>query len=200
MKRHAPATLRNREPILDVLARVLPKSGTVLEVASGSGEHAVFLAAGLPGVTWQPSDPDESARASVEAYRSEAALPNLRAPLAIDARDDAASWGIAHADAIVCINMIHIAPWASCEGLMRGAGRLLPPGGVLYLYGPFKQGGVHTAPSNASFDEGLHERDPAWGVRDLEAVAREAETSGLALAEIVPMPANNLSVVLTRRA
>jgi cyclopropane fatty-acyl-phospholipid synthase-like methyltransferase len=199
VKRHAPATSRNREPILDVLARVLPKTGTVLELASGSGEHAAFLASRLPGVTWQPSDPDADARASVEAYRAEAALPNLLAPLAIDARDDAARWGLARADAIVCINMIHIAPWASCEGLMRGAGALLSPGGVLYLYGPYKQGGAHTAPSNASFDEGLRARDPAWGVRDLEAVTREAEENGLAFVEAVPMPANNLSVVFARR-
>lgn len=200
MKRHAPATLRNREPILAELLRFLPKTGTVLELASGSGEHAAFFAAHIPGLTWQPSDADEDARASIEAYRAEVALTNLRAPLAVDARDDAATWGLARADALVCINMIHIAPWASCEGLMRGAGRLLSPGGVLFLYGPFTQGGVHTAPSNATFDLGLRARDPSWGVRDLEDVTREAERAGLARTAVVRMPANNLSVVFARRA
>ncbi len=198
MKRHAPAALRNREPILAVLARVLPPAGVVLEIASGSGEHAAFLAGRLPGVTWQPSDADADARASIEGHRAEASLTNLLSPLAIDARTDPATWGIARADAVVCINMIHIAPWASCEGLMRGAGRLLEGGGILYLYGPFKQGGQHTAPSNASFDEGLRARDPSWGVRDLADVTREAENNRLAFVELVEMPANNLSVVFAR--
>ena len=196
MKRHAPATQRNREPILDVLARVLPAEGTVLEIASGSGEHAVFFAGKLPRLVWQPSDEDEEARASIEAHRAEAGLANLRAPIRVDARE--ADWGIAKADAIVSINMIHIAPWAACEGLMRGAARLLAPGGVLVLYGPFRQSGAHTAPSNASFDDGLRARDPAWGVRDLDDVAREAEKNALRRIEVVPMPANNLTVVFAR--
>jgi Protein of unknown function (DUF938) len=198
VKRHAPATARNREHILDVLARALPPSGVVLEIASGSGEHAAFFAARMPGLTWQPSDADADARASVEAYRAESGLANLLAPLTIDARSDVASWGIAHAEAIVCVNMIHIAPWASCEGLMRGAAHLLGEGGVLYLYGPFKRDGRHTAPSNESFDLGLRARDPSWGVRDLADVTREAAANGLAFVEVVEMPANNLSVVFVR--
>ncbi len=197
MKRHAPATLRNREPILDVLARVLPRSGTVLEIASGTGEHAVFFASRLAQIIWQPSDEDAEARASIELHRSEGALPNVRAPLYIDARTE--NWGLYEADAIVSINMIHIASWTACQGLMRGAARLLPPAGILYLYGPFRREGTHTASSNASFDDGLRARDPAWGVRDLDEVTREAEKNGLARVEVVQMPANNLSVVFERR-
>jgi cyclopropane fatty-acyl-phospholipid synthase-like methyltransferase len=193
MKRHAPATLRNRDAIFEVLARVLPSSGTVLEIGSGSGEHAAYFAGKLPHLTWQPSDEADDARASIEAYRSEAELPNLGAPLRIDALAD--DWGIARVSAVVSINMIHIAPWAACQGLMRGAARVLPPGGVLYLYGPFRRDGAHTAPSNARFDEGLRARDPAWGVRDLGDVTREAEAHGFARTEVVEMPGNNLSVV-----
>jgi cyclopropane fatty-acyl-phospholipid synthase-like methyltransferase len=192
MKRHAPATLRNRDAIVHVLARVLPPSGVVLEIGSGSGEHAVYFADKLPGIEWQPSDDDEAALASIEAYRAEARLPNLRAPLRIDAR--AGDWPIARADAVVSINMIHIAPWSACQGLMRGASRLLPPGGVLYLYGPFRDG-ARTAPSNERFDESLRARDPASGVRELGEVTREAEAHGLARVEVVEMPANNLSVI-----
>jgi cyclopropane fatty-acyl-phospholipid synthase-like methyltransferase len=193
MKRHAPATLRNRDAIFEVLARVLPPSGTVLEIASGSGEHAAYFAGKLPHLEWQPSDEDAAARASIEAYRAEAQLPNLRAPLRIDTRDD--DWGITRAAAVVSINMIHVAPWSACQGLMRGAARVLPPGGVLYLYGPFRRDGAHTAPSNERFDESLHARDPTWGVRDLGEVTREAEAHGAARVEVVEMPANNLSVV-----
>jgi cyclopropane fatty-acyl-phospholipid synthase-like methyltransferase len=197
MKRHAPATQRNREPILAVLRRVLPVRGTVLEVASGSGEHAAYFASELPGVTWQPSDADEGARASIEAYRAEAALPNLRAPIRIDARDEL--WGIERVDAVVSINMIHIAPWAACEGLLRGAARVLPAGGVLFLYGPFKRSGAHTAPSNESFDEGLRAREPSWGVRDLDDVTREADRYAFVREDVVAMPANNLSIVFRKR-
>jgi cyclopropane fatty-acyl-phospholipid synthase-like methyltransferase len=193
VKRHAPAALRNREPILAVLARVLPPQGTVLEIASGSGEHARFFAEALPHVTWQPSDADAEARASIDAYRAEAGLPNLLGAVHLDARD--AKWAVTRADAIVCINMIHIAPWAACAGLMRGAACVLPAEGILYLYGPFMRGGAHTAPSNASFDASLRASDPAWGVRDVDDVTREAEKNGLARAEIVTMPANNLSLV-----
>jgi cyclopropane fatty-acyl-phospholipid synthase-like methyltransferase len=193
MKRHAPATLRNRDAIAQILTRVLPPSGVVLEIASGSGEHAVHFAAQLPHLAWQPSDEDEAALASVEAYRAEVRLPNLRAPLRIDARED--RWPIARADAVVSINMIHIAPWSACQGLMRGASRVLPHGGILYLYGPFRRDGVHTAPSNEHFDEGLRARDPAWGVRDLGDVSLEGEAHGLVLEEVVEMPANNLSVI-----
>lgn len=192
----APAAARNRDPILAVLREVLPAAGTVLEIASGSGEHAVHFAAALPHLTWQPTDPDALARRSIAAHAARAALPNLLAPLELDAA--AAVWPVTRADAIVSINMIHIAPWSAAEGLMAGAARLLPAGNPLYLYGPYRQGGHHTAPSNAAFDESLKARDPAWGVRDLDEVAALAGHHGLALQRTVAMPANNLSVVFRR--
>jgi SAM-dependent methyltransferase len=194
----SPAVARNRDPILAVLRRVLPAQGTVLEVGSGTGEHAVYFAAALPHLTWQPSDLDAEARGSVAAHRVAAQLPNLKAPLTLDAR--AESWPLARAEAVVSINMIHIAPWASAEGLMAGARRLLAPGGMLYLYGPFKENGAHTAPSNAAFDASLRARDPQWGVRDRDEVAALAQRNGLALVERVAMPANNLSLVFQRKA
>jgi SAM-dependent methyltransferase len=194
----SPAVARNRDPILAVLRRVLPAQGTVLEIASGTGEHAVHFAAGLPHLTWQPTDPDTDALASIAAHRAWAQLPNLLAPLVLDAC--APSWPVTRADAVVAINMIHIAPWTAAEGLLAGAGRLLVPGGVLYLYGPFKETGRHTAPSNAAFDASLRARDPDWGVRDLDGVAALAREHGLALAERIAMPANNLSLVFECRA
>ncbi|AOJ06399.1 SAM-dependent methyltransferase [Burkholderia mayonis] len=194
----APATERNREPILDVLKRVLPARGIVLEIASGTGQHAVHFAAALPDLVWQPTDTEAAARASIAAWAADAALPNLRAPLALDVCVE--PWPLAAADAIVCINMIHIAPWAAACALFDGAARVLPDGGVLYLYGPYRRGGAHTAESNAQFDAQLRSRDPAWGVRDLEAVAELGRAAGLALDEIVEMPANNLSVVFRKRA
>ena len=194
----SPAVARNREPILDVLRRVLPERAAVLEIASGSGEHAVYVAAALAHLTWQPTDPDPEALASIAAYRAAARLPNLLPPLALDAA--ASAWPVTQADAIVAINMIHIAPWAAAEGLMAGAERLLPGGGVLYLYGPFREHGRHTAPSNAAFDESLRARNREWGVRDLDEVAALANRHGLTLDERVAMPANNLSVVFRRRA
>ena len=190
-----PRSARNREPILAVLRRVLPASGLVLEIASGSGEHAAFFAAALPGVTWQPSDPDARARASIAAYRDDRAAANLLPPLDLDA---AAAWPIAHADAVVCINMIHIAPWVACEGLVAGAARVLPAGSVLYFYGPYQEDGRHTAPGNAAFDADLRARDPRWGVRDLGEVIALARRHGLAHEETVAMPANNRSVVFRR--
>src|SRR5262245_50914829 len=192
----SPASARNRDPILAVLRRVLPERGVVLEIASGSGEHAVHFAAALPGLTWQPSDPDPQARDSVAAYRAAAQLPNLLPPLALDAASP--TWPVTQADAMVSINMIHIAPWAAAEGLMAGAGRLLPAGGVLFLYGPFREHGRHTAPSNAAFDESLRARNREWGVRDLDEVAALANRHGFALEERIAMPANNLSVVFRR--
>jgi hypothetical protein len=194
----SPAAARNREPILEVLRRVLPARGTVLEIASGSGEHAVHCAAGLPHLTWQPSDRDADALASIAAHRAAAQLPNLLAPLFIDAI--APSWSVEQADAIVSINMIHIAPWSAAEGLMAGAGRLLAPGAALYLYGPFKENGSHTAPSNATFDAGLRASNRDWGVRDLADVSALAGRHGLEFSERIAMPANNLSVVFRRRA
>ena len=196
MKRHAPATLRNREPIFEVLRPLLREGARVLEIASGSGEHAVFFAGRMPDVTWQPSDLDPEALASIDAHRAEAGLPNLRAPLAIDAsRGD---FGDVAADAVLSANMIHIAPWAACVGLIRGAARVLPAGGVLVLYGPFRIAGQPFAPSNDAFDASLRARDPAWGVRDLDAVVALAEEAGFTRAALVAMPANNHSLVLKR--
>ena len=195
----APAVARNREPILAVLRRVLPERGLVLEIASGSGEHAVHFAAALPRLTWQPTDPDPEARESIAAYRAAMNLPNVLPPLTLDAA--ASRWPVTQANAItaiLAINMIHIAPWAAAEGLMAGAERLLPEGGVLFLYGPFREHGQHTAPSNAAFDESLRARNREWGVRDLDEVTALAGRHGLALEERVAMPANNLSVVFRR--
>ncbi|MCA0301775.1 MAG: class I SAM-dependent methyltransferase [Proteobacteria bacterium] len=196
MKREAPAAARNRQPILEVLRTRLPDRGLVLEVASGTGEHAVHFAAALPGLVFQPSDPDAAARASIDAWGTDSGLPNLRPALALDA--SAAGWPIAAADAVLCCNMIHISPWASTVGLVGGAARVLPSGGLLYLYGPYRRGGRHTAPSNEAFDADLRRRNPAWGVRDLEAVAALATEAGFDPPEVVEMPANNLSVVFRR--
>jgi SAM-dependent methyltransferase len=192
----SPAALRNREPILAVLRQHLPEPGEVLEVASGSGEHAAWFAAALPAVTWRPSDRDDASLASIAAWREQAGAANLLEPVRLDAASE--PWPVERADAVVCINMIHIAPWAAAEGLMRGAARLLPPAGVLFLYGPFRIGGEHTAPSNAAFDDSLRARDPAWGVRDLDEVTALADANGLSLRTTVAMPANNLSVVFER--
>lgn len=193
---HAPATARNRDPILEVLRRVLPVRGLVLEIASGSGEHGVHFARNLPGITWQPSDADPEARGSIEAWRASEAPPNLLAPLDLDVRRE--PWPIARADAIVCINMIHISPWECTEALMRGAARLLDDGSPLVLYGPYHVGGKATAPSNAAFDDSLRMRDPSWGVRHLEEVVRVAAAHGFTHEHTVPMPANNLTVVFER--
>jgi SAM-dependent methyltransferase len=194
----APAVARNRDPILAVLRRILPPDGLVLEVASGTGEHAAYFAAALPQLLWQPSDPDAVARASIAAHGTAARLANLLPPLDLDAAAD--RWPATRADAVLCINMIHIAPWAAAMGLVAGAARLLPAGGVLYLYGPFKEGGRHTAPSNEAFDADLRARNALWGVRDLDEVAALARRHGLDHAETVAMPANNRSVVFRRRA
>jgi SAM-dependent methyltransferase len=197
----APATQRNREPILAVLRRCLPARGTVLEVASGTGEHCAWFAAGLPQLVFQPSDPDAAQRASIAAWAAAAGVRNVLAPLALDVRQPGweASAAIARpVAAVLCINMIHIAEWPATLGMMRGAAQLLDPGGVLYLYGPYRRGGRHTAPSNAAFDQSLRATNPAWGVRDLEAVVAAAAERGLTLVETVEMPANNLSVVFRR--
>jgi len=190
---HRPHVTRNREPILAVLRRVLPAQGLVLEIASGSGEHAAYFAKELPALTWQPSDPDPEALASITAHRADAALPNLLAPLRLDvtARD----WPVGRADVVMCNNMIHIAPWAATEGLIAGAERVLPAGGILFLYGPYKIGGRHTAPSNQAFDEDLRRRNSDWGIRDLTDVSVLAQRHGFAAPETIEMPANNLSVI-----
>lgn len=192
----SPAAERNKEPILDAIRARLPHAGVVLEIASGTGQHIVHFARAVPALTWQPTDADDDLRAAATERIRAAGLSNVRAPLRLDAL--AADWPPAEADAIVCINMIHIAPWTAAEGLMRGAGRVLPPGGLLYLYGPYRRGGQHTAPSNAAFDAGLRAQNPAWGVRDLEAVAALAAAQGLGEPLILEMPANNLSLVFRK--
>lgn len=198
-RQYAPAAARNRDPIWSVLQRHLPQEGLVLEVASGSGEHAVhFARASGPGLIFQPSDPDPAARASIDAWRTAAGVANVRPAIALDAT--AETWPIVRADAVLCFNMIHIAPWEAAVGLVRGAGRVLPPGGLLFLYGPFKREGRHTAPSNEAFDRDfLKARNPAWGVRDLEAVAGLAAEAGFAAPALEAMPANNLSVIFRRQ-
>lgn len=192
----APATERNREPILNVLRGILPASGLVLEIASGSGQHAVYFAEHFPRLTFQPSDPDASALQSIPAWTRDAGVTNVLPPVMLDASSN--DWPIATADAIICINMIHISPWRSCEGLLRGAARLLRPGSPLYLYGPYRRAEVVTAPSNEAFDDSLKSRDPEWGLRDLEKVAKLAATEGFSAPIITEMPANNLSVVFRR--
>ncbi|HEY0483998.1 MAG TPA: DUF938 domain-containing protein [Kofleriaceae bacterium] len=192
-KQHAPATARNREPIRQVLARELPPRGTVLEIAAGSGEHAIYFARAFPALTWQPSDASDAALASIAAWRAEAELDNLRAPVALDVT--AATWPVAQIDAIVCINMVHISPWEATLGLFSGAARLLPSGGLLYLYGPYRFSGAFTAPSNAEFDRSLRDRDPRWGVRDVDDLVVVAGSHGLALRDTIEMPANNHSLV-----
>ena len=192
----APAVARNREPILDVLRRLLPASGLVLEVASGSGEHVIHFAAALPGLRWQPTDADPRALRSIAAHVRTAGLANVLAPHALDVR--AQPWPVARADAVLAINMTHIAPWSATLGLMAGAGRTLPDGGLLCLYGPFTVAGVHTAQSNATFDADLRARDPAWGVRDVEAVSEAGSAQTLMLVERIPMPANNFILVYRR--
>jgi SAM-dependent methyltransferase len=193
--RSSPATARNREPILAVLRERLPASGLVLEVAAGAGEHAVWMARALPGLSWLPTDREDLS--SITAWRAAAGLPNLLEPRLLDAADPD-RWPVAAADAVVCINMLHIAPWRAAEGLMAGAARVLPRGARLFLYGPYRESGVATAPSNAAFDADLKRRDPEWGLRDLEAVAELARAHGLALAERIAMPANNLVVMFER--
>ena len=195
-KRHAPATERNRDAILAVLRDELPSSGLVLEVASGSGQHVVHFAATLPALDWQPSDPDPAALVSIESWRQEVGLPNVRPPLRLDASAD---WPMERADAILCVNMVHISPWEATLGLMKGAGAVLPPGGLLYLYGPYLRENVETAPSNLAFDASLKARDPQWGLRRVEDVIAAAEGEGLVLRRLLEMPANNLSLIFRRR-
>ncbi len=199
---HAPAAQRNRAPIAAVLADWLPAGGTVLELASGTGEHGLHFAACFPGLVWQPSDPDPQHRRSIEAYRLAEGGANLRPPLDIDVT--APDWPLQDLpgeglDVLVCCNMIHIAPWAAAEGLFAGAGRYLKAGGGLFLYGPFRRRGVPTAPSNEAFDASLKSRNPDWGLRDLEAVTALAEAVGLAAPQVVEMPANNLSLWFERQ-
>ena len=223
-RQFAPATGRNRDAILAVLERVLPETGLMVEIGAGSGQHAAYFAPRFPGLVWQPTEPDPDAHASIAAWAETANVPNLLAALDLDVTE--AVWPVGEADAVFSANMIHIAPWACCLGLMAGAGRILTPrgedggtpdrdqiesgedggtpdrdqkkAGVLVLYGPFMRDGEHTAPSNADFDAGLRSRDPAWGVRDLADVTEAAADAGLALEETVDMPANNLMAMFRR--
>lgn len=191
-----PATERNRDAILGVLRGVLPSSGLVLEIASGSGEHVVHFAKAFPGLTFQPTDPEEAALRSIEAWTQHAGAANVRPPLMLNAAAD--RWPVERADAILCINMIHIAPWRATEGLMRGAANILPAGAPLYLYGPYRQADIVTAPSNEAFDASLKARDPDWGLRDLVTVAALARAEGFSAPTVTPMPANNLSMVFRK--
>ncbi len=194
-----PAALRNRGPILDELRPRLPATGLVLEIASGSGLHAQFVAAAIPGLQWQPTDPDPDALARIAAARARSGLANLLPPLRLDAAEPA-SWPVARADAIVNINMIHISPWTATQGLMEGAARLLPPDGMLFLYGPYIEPDVETLPGNLAFDLDLKARNPTWGLRDLAAVKALAAHHGLRFAERIAMPANNLVVIFRKAA
>ena len=195
-KRSAPAALRNREPIADVLAEWLPRSGLVLEIASGTGEHAVFFAERFPQLEWQPSDVHPDALSSIHAWQEEARLPNLRKPLILDAAS--ADWPIGSASALLSINMVHISPWASALGLIDGASRLLTPGAPLILYGPWLTDKVETAPSNLDFDADLKRRDPEWGLRRVEDFVAAAEPRGLSLESTRAMPANNHMLLFRR--
>ena len=196
-RRFAPATARNRDPILGVLGPLLPESGVVLEIASGTGEHVVHFARARPDIVWQPSDPSSDARESIAAWVATEGLSNVWPPLALDAA--AEDWPVAHVDAAVCINMLHISPWAATEGLMKGVGQRLAPGGLLYIYGPFRRADTPTAPSNDAFDADLKSRDARWGLRMLEDVSAEAEVNGLGFEGFVEMPANNLSLIFRKR-
>ena len=201
-RRYAPAAARNREPIRAALEPYLPRQGLLLEIASGSGEHVVHLAAAAAAagsaLEFQPTDPDPDARASIDAWVLALGLDNVRPALALDA--SSSSWPVASADVILCINMIHIAPWQAAVGLIAGAGRVLGAQGTFFLYGPFRRDWQHTAPSNARFDADLRRQDPAWGVRDLEAVAALAAAAGFAPPIVESLPANNLAVIFRRGA
>ena len=194
-RQHAPATLRNRDFILDVLREVLPVRGVILEIASGSGEHVVHFARNLPSLVFQPSDPEPDALRSIAAWTKAANVTNVRAPIALDASQSV--WPIASADGIICINMVHISPWDATLGLIKGAAVVLLPGSPLYLYGPYLRERFAT-PSNRAFDRNLRDRNPTWGLRDLEAVAAVAQSVGFSAPIATEMPANNLSVSFRR--
>ena len=196
-KRSAPAALRNREPIAEVLRDWLPERGLVLEVASGTGEHATFFAEQFPGLEWQPTDIHPDALQSIEAWRRAAALPNFRPPLLLDSASP--DWPVSHADAVLSINMVHISPWASALGLIAGSERVLPSGAPLILYGPWLKADAPAAESNLAFDADLKRRNPEWGLRTVEDFAAVAEASRLLLEKTRAMPANNLMLMLRRR-
>jgi hypothetical protein len=189
----APSSERNRIPILAVLQEILPRSGLVLEIASGSGQQVVHFAKALPALIWQPSDIDAEFRASIRSWVEAEKLTNVRPPLDLDVC--AWPWPLTVADAVLCINMVHVAPWPATQALLSGAHKVIRNDGVLFLYGPFRRFGRHTAPSNEAFDAQLRARDPAWGLRDIEAVVDLASAAGFRVERIVDMPANNFSIV-----
>jgi hypothetical protein len=195
-RQYAPATARNRDFILDVLRDVLPMTGVILEIASGSGEHIVHFARTFPSLVFQPSDPEPEALRSISAWVDAEDVANVREPIILDASQS--PWPIASAEGVVCINMVHISPWHATVGLMKGAAAILPPGAPLYLYGPYKRNGFATATSNQTFDRSLRDRNPTWGLRDLEAVAALAQSVGFSVPTVIEMPANNLSVIFRR--
>ena len=199
-RQYAPATQRNREPIFKILSKIIPANSNILEISSGTGEHAIFFAERLQSCRWIPSDLNPGALQSIMGWKDACLIDNLESPLLIDVAQDKWQQQVANLEinAIVNINMIHIAPWQACTGLITGASRILPPGGVLYLYGPYKRNGEHTAPSNASFDRSLRDRNPLWGVRDLSEVVTTAQAHNFKLQQVIAMPANNLSVVFSR--
>lgn len=195
-RRYSPSTQNNREPLFEVLRDVLPHSGTLLEIAAGTGEHGAHLAPRFPEWTWQPTDQEPTALESIAAWVRHTALPNLLHPMRLDVMEP---WPTAPVTAVLCVNMIHITPWACTEALIRGAAGCLSKGGVLITYGPYKVAGEHTAPSNINFDGWLKAQDTRWGVRDREAIAALADEAGLGHARSVPMPANNQTLVFERR-
>ena len=192
----SPSAERNKAAVADILGQVLPASGLVLEVSSGTGQHVVHFAREMPQLTWQPSEREDESLHSIECWQATEALPNVRAPLRLDVMDR--PWPVSSAVAVVCLNMIHIAPWPAAEALILGASEIVGPGGVLFLYGPFRRGGQHTAPSNEAFDLRLRSQNPDWGVRNLEDVASHAEAHGFKAPAVYEMPANNLSAVFRR--
>lgn len=189
----APSAERNKQPILEVLARVLPPRGLVLEIGSGTGQHVAHFARALPALAFQPSEVDEERHASIEAWSAAGGLSNVKPPLAIDLTKR--PWPVSVADAVLCINVIHISPWEATLALMAGAGLILPAGGVLVTYGPYMRGGAYTSPSDEVFDASLRARNPLWGLRDIDKLTEVAGDEGLALVEVVPMPANNFTLV-----
>jgi SAM-dependent methyltransferase len=194
-RQHSPAADRNAQPILAALRRLLPAEARVLEIASGTGQHAAFLAAAMPGWRWQPSDGDAEALASIDAWR--AGLPNVQPPIVLDVM--APAWPVdGPFDAVFCANMLHISPWATCAALMRGAADVLAPTGLLLTYGPYLEDGVETAPGNIAFDASLRQRNPAWGIRRIEDVALQAKAVGYYIQQRIPMPANNLTIAFAR--
>jgi len=195
----SPSSARNKDPILAELRARLPETGLVLEVAAGAGEHAMWAAEAFPNLTWQPTDREPVSLKSIDAWRLKSGLKNLKKPLPLDAAMPG-TWLVGKADAVVCINMVHISPWAATQGLMQGAAQVLPAGGMLYIYGPFSLEGKHTAPSNEAFDADLKARNPEWGVRDVNALRAAAQPHGLVLTEIVRMPANNFSLIFRKQA